>query len=142
MYYLSNEKKIKFFFCVGPLGAPHDPSGQCRTRCPRADPYGANRTDSVSEMGRPAGDALKDSLAEEDGTYVRTSSWIDRARVEDGTYVRTSSWIDRARVWGMPWPRGQKGPVPSLRHCRRGRRPTRKGIGFRTLPAVRAGLSH
>jgi hypothetical protein len=58
MYYLSNEKKIKKKLCVGPLGAPHDPSGQCRTRCPRADPYGPNRTDSVSEMGRPAGDAL------------------------------------------------------------------------------------
>jgi hypothetical protein len=61
MYYLSNEKKIKKKLCVGPLGAPHDPSGQCRTGCPRADPYGPNRTDSVSEMGRPAGDALTNS---------------------------------------------------------------------------------
>jgi hypothetical protein len=60
MYYISNEKKLNFF-CVGPLGAPHDPSGQNRTGYPRIDPYGPNRTDSVSKMDRPAGDALMPS---------------------------------------------------------------------------------
>jgi hypothetical protein len=55
-------KKNQIKLCVGPLGAPHDPSEQCRTGYPRADPYGPNRTDSVSEMGRPAGDARPDVL--------------------------------------------------------------------------------
>jgi hypothetical protein len=47
-----NQKKM----CVKPLGAPHDPSGQSRTSCPRTDPYEPNQIDSVSEMSQPAKD--------------------------------------------------------------------------------------
>ena len=41
-----------------PLGAPAGANGQADPYGPRADANGPKRTEILSEMGRPAGDAL------------------------------------------------------------------------------------
>jgi hypothetical protein len=43
----------------GPVGMTPYPFGQATVWCPWPDPYGPNRTDSNTKMGRPAGDALR-----------------------------------------------------------------------------------
>jgi hypothetical protein len=65
--------------CVGLLVSPPYPTGQSSPAYPWPNPNGPIRTFWLSEMGRPAGDALTAWLeADSDGNFVRPTTQKDK----------------------------------------------------------------